>query len=94
MIVLRSRPGSDGGVATNVAWQVYDLKTLRQLAEFSLRLDPAAFLAYLEALRASEGTRSVWLFLPAAHVLFENAKRRVFKLVRVRIWFSVYVVIP
>mmetsp|Transcript_874 Transcript_874/g.2644 ORF Transcript_874/g.2644 Transcript_874/m.2644 type:complete len:566 (-) Transcript_874:35-1732(-) len=61
---------------------VYDLKTLRQLADFSLRLDPVAFLSYLEALRASEGTRSLWLFLAPAHSLFESAKQRVFTLAK------------
>jgi DNA excision repair protein ERCC-4 len=65
------------------AEQVYDLKTLRQLVDFSLRLDPVEFLSYLESLRASEGTRSVWLFLPQAHVLFDSAKARVFRLAQV-----------
>lgn len=57
-----------------------DLRTLRTLAEFLLRLDAVTFLAYLESLRASEAVGSVWLFHDAAHTIFEQAKRRVWAL--------------
>ena len=59
---------------------VADLRTLRTLAEFLLRLDAVTFLAYLESLRASEAVGSVWLFHDAAHTIFEQAKRRVWAL--------------
>ena len=39
-----------------------DLRTLRSLAGYLLRFDPVTFLSYLEALRATEGVRSTWLF--------------------------------
>lgn len=41
---------------------VADLRTLRTLAGFLLRFDPLTFLTYLHSLRATEGSKSVWLF--------------------------------
>ena len=41
---------------------VADLRTLRLLAGYMLRFDAVTFLRYLETLRATEGTKSVWLF--------------------------------
>ena len=59
-----------------------DLRTLRALAASLLRFDAVTFLAYLESLRATEGTGSVWLFHSAAHRVFEAAKARVYALRR------------
>ena len=50
-----------------------DLRTLRTLGEYLLRLDGVTFLSYLEDLRASEGPGSIWLFLDPAHTVFEQA---------------------
>ncbi|KAK9806779.1 hypothetical protein WJX72_002577 [[Myrmecia] bisecta] len=61
---------------------VADLRTLRALADFLLRLDAVTFLTYLDTLRATEGTTSLWLFHDAAHTIFEQAKRRVYVLQR------------
>ncbi|KAK2076493.1 hypothetical protein QBZ16_001019 [Prototheca wickerhamii] len=61
---------------------VADLRTLRALAASLLRFDAVTFLAYLESLRATEGTGSVWLFHSAAHRVFEAAKARVYALRR------------
>lgn len=41
---------------------VSDLRTLRALGSYMLRFDPLTFLTYLDNLRATEGTKSVWLF--------------------------------
>lgn len=51
---------------------VADLRTLRTLGGFLLCFDPLTFLSYLDNLRATEGTKSVWLFhsgapCPALH---------------------------
>jgi DNA excision repair protein ERCC-4 len=59
---------------------VADLRTLRSLAAYMLRFDPVTFLSYLDNLRATEGTKSVWLFHSAAHTIFEAAKSRVYRL--------------
>ena len=57
-----------------VSWQIVtDMRTLRSLAEFLLHLDAVTFLSYLDTLRATEGTRSLWLFHTAAHTIFEQA---------------------
>jgi DNA excision repair protein ERCC-4 len=61
---------------------VYDLRTLRNLATYLLRYDSVTFLRYLETLRVAEGRESVWLYTDAAHVIFEQAKRRVYALKR------------
>jgi len=61
---------------------VYDLKTLRMLADALLRYDSVTFLKYLHALRSSESRESMWLFTEAAHAIFEHAKRRVYLLKR------------
>ncbi len=58
---------------------VMDLRTLRTLASYLLRFDAVTYLVYLDNLRATEGTKSVWLFHSAAHTIFEAAKGRVFK---------------
>ena len=58
-----------------------DLSTLRRLAFCVLRYDGPTFLQYLEMLRVTEGVNSVWLFLDAAHIIFDEAKKRVYKLV-------------
>lgn len=57
---------------------VNDLRSLRTLAEQLLKLDAVTYLMYLENLRATEGAYSVWLYHPSAHVIFEQAKRRVY----------------
>ena len=59
---------------------VYDLRTLRDLATYLLRYDAVTFLRYLETLRVAEGRESMWLLTDAAHVIFEQAKRRVYVL--------------
>lgn len=58
---------------------VHDLNTLRKLSGFVLELDAVSFLQHLETLRASEGASSVWIFLDAAHVIFSEAKKRVYR---------------
>ncbi|MCO5559047.1 hypothetical protein L7F22_012639 [Adiantum nelumboides] len=62
---------------------VFDLKTLRKLADYLLRYDAITFLKYLDTLRASEDVRSVWIFANPTHKIFELAKRRVFQVVRI-----------
>lgn len=57
---------------------VADLQALRKLASAALRYDAVSFLQHLEVVRATEGAHSVWLFLDAAHVVFEEARRRVY----------------
>ncbi|KDD74583.1 hypothetical protein H632_c1206p0, partial [Helicosporidium sp. ATCC 50920] len=59
---------------------VSDVRTLRTLCGYLLRFDPVTFLTYLETLRATEGSKSVWLFHSAAHTIFGAAKSRVFAL--------------
>ncbi|UPR03543.1 DNA repair endonuclease XPF [Chloropicon primus] len=59
-----------------------DLSTLRRLAFCVLRYDSPTFLQYLEMLRATESVNSIWLFLDDAHVIFDEAKKRVYKFVR------------
>lgn len=53
---------------------VRDLRTLRELASYLLRYDAVTFLAFLEGLRQSEGSRSVWLFHDAAHAIFDQVR--------------------
>ncbi|KAJ7544180.1 hypothetical protein O6H91_09G067800 [Diphasiastrum complanatum] len=62
---------------------VRDLKTLRELADYLVRYDAVTFLRYLDTVRASEGVRSVWIFAPPTHKIFDLAKRRVYQTVRV-----------
>lgn len=57
-----------------------DLSTLSRLAQSLLKLDCVSFLRHLEAVRAGEGRRAAWLVHPAAGVIFEQAKRRVYLL--------------
>jgi DNA excision repair protein ERCC-4 len=61
---------------------VYDLKTLRLLADALLKYDSVTFLKYLQALRASESRESMWMFTEASHAIFEYAKKRVYLLKR------------
>ena len=58
---------------------VADLQALRKLASAALRYDAVSFLQHLEVVRATEGAHSVWLFMDAAHVVFEEAKQRVYR---------------
>ncbi|GAB4818898.1 hypothetical protein N2152v2_005944 [Parachlorella kessleri] len=67
-------------VAPKTKQIVTDLRTLRSLAAYLLRFDPLTFLTYLDSLRVTEGTKSVWLFHSAAHTIFEAAKSRVYRL--------------
>jgi DNA excision repair protein ERCC-4 len=69
-------------VAPRTRQIVADLRTLRALASYLPRFDAVTFLAYLDTLRATEGTRCVWLFHSAAHTVFEAAKGRVYRLGR------------
>ncbi|KAI5116627.1 hypothetical protein M0805_009613 [Coniferiporia weirii] len=64
---------------------VGDLATLRNLLNYLLSYDPLAFHAYLETLIASNSTsamggkrqhQSLWLFMDAAHTIFQTAKHR------------------
>ena len=59
---------------------VWDLRTLRNLANFLLRYDAVTFLRYLETLRMTEGSMSMWMFTESAHTIFEQARRRVYVL--------------
>ena len=52
-----------------------------RLAFCVLRYDGPTFLQYLEMLRATEGVNSIWLFLDEAHLIFDEAKRRVYRVV-------------
>ena len=61
---------------------VYDLKTLRLLADALLKFDSVTFLKYLQSLRASESREALWLFTEASHAIFEHAKKRVYVLKR------------
>eukprot|EP00250_Pteridium_aquilinum_P006518 c16417_g1_i2 orf=74-1330(+) len=61
---------------------IYDLKTLRKLADYLVRYDAITFLKYLDTLRATEDVRSVWIFANPTHKIFELAKRRVFQVIR------------
>ncbi|GLJ46967.1 hypothetical protein SUGI_0991250 [Cryptomeria japonica] len=61
---------------------VRDLKTLRKLADYLVRYDAVTYLKYLDALRVSEGVRSVWIFANPSHRIFELAKKRVYQVVR------------
>jgi len=61
-----------------------DLRTLRQLGDDLLTLDPVTFLRRLETLRAADAAGGGWLLADAAHTLFAAAKRRVYVLTRAR----------
>lgn len=52
---------------------------LRDLAERLLQFDAVTFLQYLENVRAVEGGRSTWMFHSAAHIVFAEARRRVYR---------------
>eukprot|EP00889_Picochlorum_renovo_P003448 jgi/Picre1/30478/NNA_005842.t1 len=56
------------------------LTTLRSLANYLLKFDAITFLKYLENLRVTDGSKSAWMFHSAAHVIFEAAKGRVYKI--------------
>lgn len=65
---------------------VEDLRVLQNLMDCLLTYDAVSFLKYLDTIRAAHtpppgSTRqnaSPWLFLDAAHVIFDTAKRRVY----------------
>lgn len=67
-------------VSPKIRQLVSDMKTLRSLAGYLLKFDAITFLRYLENLKATEGVKSAWMFHSAAHVIFEGAKSRVYKL--------------
>ena len=67
-------------VSRRVKQVVWDLRTLRNLANFLLRYDAVTFLRYLETLRLTEGSMSMWMFTQHAHTIFEQARRRVYAL--------------
>lgn len=65
---------------------VRDLGLLRQILHFVLTLDSVSFHKYLDTVLAAsqpppgsnKQNQSPWLFLDAAHTLFDSAKRRVY----------------
>lgn len=61
---------------------VYDLKTMRLIADALLQYDSVTFLKYIQSLRAGETRESMWLFTEASHSIFEYAKKRVYLLRR------------
>ncbi|OTB11005.1 hypothetical protein K445DRAFT_322509 [Daldinia sp. EC12] len=73
-----------------VSWKtkqiVSDLTVLRGLLHSVLALDCVSFLQHLDTIHAAHSpqpgstrqTQSPWLFLDAAHTIFETAKRRVY----------------
>ncbi|KAF3793006.1 DNA repair endonuclease [Nymphaea thermarum] len=61
---------------------VYDLQSLRRLADYLVRYDSVAFLRYLDSLRVSEGIRSVWMFAASSQKIFELAKKSVYRLAK------------
>lgn len=61
---------------------VGDLKTLRKLLDYLVRYDAVTYLKYLDALRVSEGMRSIWIFASPSHRVFDFAKKRVYQVVR------------
>ncbi|KAI1379665.1 DNA repair protein [Hypoxylon crocopeplum] len=73
-----------------VSWKtkqiVSDLTVLRSLLHSVLALDCVSFLQHLDTIHAAHSpqpgttrqTQSPWLFLDAAHTIFETAKRRVY----------------
>ena len=58
---------------------VDDMRTLRSLANYLLKFDAVTFFRYLENLRATDGTKSAWMFHGASHIIFEAAKKRVYR---------------
>jgi DNA excision repair protein ERCC-4 len=58
---------------------VDDMRTLRSLANYLLKFDAVTFFRYLENLRATDGTKSAWMFHSASHIIFEAAKKRVYQ---------------
>ena len=71
-----------------------DLATLRQLLTYLLSFDAVSFNQYLETILASNTTnfstgksvvhQSPWLFLPAADIILETARERVYKKVAIQ----------
>ncbi|KAH0052999.1 DNA repair protein, partial [Aureobasidium melanogenum] len=65
---------------------VRDLALLRNMLHYLLTFDAVSFLRYLDTVLAASSpppgstrqNQSPWLFLDAAHVIFDNAKRRVY----------------
>lgn len=62
---------------------VGDLNTLRKLAEYVVRYDAVTFLKYLDTLRMSESARSVWIYATPTHRIFDFAKKRVYRIMRI-----------
>ena len=60
---------------------VWDLKTLRKLLDYLGRYDAVTYLKYLDALRVSEGMRSVWIFSSLSHSVFYFSKKLVYHVV-------------
>lgn len=67
-------------VSPKIRQLVDDMKTLRNLANFLLKFDAVTYLKYLENLRVTDGSKSAWMFHSAAHIIFEAAKNRVYKI--------------
>lgn len=67
-------------VSPKIRQIVADMRTLRSLANYLLKFDAITFLKYLENLRVTDGSKSAWMFHSAAHVIFEAAKGRVYKI--------------
>lgn len=67
-------------VSPKIRQLVDDMKTLRNLANYLLKFDAVTYLKYLENLRVTDGSKSAWMFHSAAHVIFEAAKNRVYKI--------------
>ena len=58
--------------------RLFDVKSLRGVAEQLFRLDSVSFLRFLDAVRVAEGMGSSWLFMDSAIAVFENARKRVY----------------
>lgn len=67
-------------ISPKIRQLVDDMKTLRSLASYLLKFDAVTYLKYLENLRVTDGSKSAWMFHSAAHVIFEAAKNRVYKI--------------
>ena len=66
-------------VPPRVRQLVDDMRTLRSLATYLLKFDAVTFFRYLENLRTTDGTKSAWMFHSASHIIFEAAKKRVYR---------------
>ena len=66
-------------VPPKVRQLVDDMRTLRSLATYLLKFDAVTFFRYLENLRTTDGTKSAWMFHSASHIIFEAAKKRVYR---------------